>query len=127
MDKKTFNDLVDELRADQDELLESKGNDYTRNNPDRLHNFKKVAGELGLTPMHVWAVYISKQWDAIMSYVKTGKVESESLKSRFVDLQNFAYLGYALHVEAAGEATSEGVDEDKFFPRSSDELPPRGC
>jgi hypothetical protein len=105
MIRKEFDTLVDLSRARQDNLLEVKGADYTRQNPDRLWNFKNTANSVGLTPMQVWAIYASKHWDALMTYVKTGKVESEAIRSRFDDLHNYLYLGEGLIQEA--EATKE--------------------
>lgn len=103
MDKDDFNALVATMQSSQRDLLQSKGDDYTRHDPDRLANFKKLATDLDIQPLTVWAVYAGKHWDAIMSYIKTGKVESESILERFLDLQNYLYLGYALYKEIADE------------------------
>jgi len=87
-----FTQLVAIARNRQDVLLQQKGADYTRRSPDRLSNFKRNAEAIGLTPIQVWAVYAGKHWDAIMSFVKSGKAESESIESRFDDLTNYLYL-----------------------------------
>jgi hypothetical protein len=92
----TFNQLVTKMREEQDELLKQKGADYTRHDPDRLANFRRLASDLGISPLVVWAIYAGKHWDAIMSYAKTSKVESEDIRTRFIDLQNYLYLGQAL-------------------------------
>jgi hypothetical protein len=84
------------MREEQDELLRSKGEDYTRSDPDRLANFKRLAKDLNIRPIQVWAIYSGKHWDALMAFAKTGKVESEDIRTRFIDLQNYLYLGQAL-------------------------------
>lgn len=92
MTSEDFNALVETARKRQDALLFAKGADYTRRSPDRLSNFKRNAEAIGLTPIQVWAVYAGKHWDAIMSFIKSGKSESESIESRFDDLTNYLYL-----------------------------------
>lgn len=91
-----FNQIVAKARLRQDDLLQRKGADYTRQEPDRLSNFKRVATSLGLSPIQVWAVYAGKHWEAVMAYAKTGKVESEAITGRLDDLCNYLYLLEAL-------------------------------
>ena len=87
-----FNQVVTSARQRQDELLQRKGHDYTRANPDRLYNFKHTGESIGVDPLKVWAVYAGKHWDAVMTFVKTGKVESEAIVGRLDDLHNYLYL-----------------------------------
>ena len=101
-----FQRLVSEMRKRQDEALALKGADYTRSDPNRLTNFNRRASDTGLTPLQVWAVYAGKHLDAIMALVTTGKLESEAIESRFIDLQNYLYLGMAIILEGVVE-TSE--------------------
>lgn len=98
--------LVEEVRSKQDELLRTKGNDYTMANEDRCHNFKEVAKFVGITPMQAWAVYYLKHVFAICTYVKEGKVQSEEIFERFVDANNYSYLGLALIEDERNEATA---------------------
>lgn len=78
-------------------LMLEKGEEYCQGNPDRLHNFKDIAKDLGLDPLQCWAVYFKKHVDSIMSYVKSGSVKSnESIQSRFYDARNYLALGLAL-------------------------------
>jgi hypothetical protein len=100
MDRQTFDGLVEDLQTQGREILESKGRDYTRDDADRLINFKKIADEMGVDPLLVWWVYFRKHIDAIATHVKTGKAESEPIVTRFIDAQNYLYLGYALIKEA---------------------------
>ena len=92
MNIETFNEIVAKARYRQDSLLEKKGADYTRHDPDRLSNFKRLAKDLDLPPIKIWAVYAGKHWDALMAFIKTGKAESEAIEGRFDDLHNYLYL-----------------------------------
>jgi len=99
MELKEFEQLVGTARARQDLLLTTKGADYTRKEADRLSNFKRVAVAIGIPINKVWSVYAHKHWDALMTFISTGKVESEGLIGRLDDLHNYLYLLEALLVE----------------------------
>lgn len=102
MDGKTFDELVEEARARQDELLESKGRDYTRGDPDRLANFKRWGTELDVEPMKVLGVYMGKHIDSAVAYIKTGgESESEPIQSRLDDVHNYLYLLEAMIIDVA--------------------------
>ena len=109
MNTTDFNTIVRNARERQDRLLTVKGNDYTRHEEDRLSNFKRSGTAIGLTPIQVWAIFINKHLDAVMTYVKTGRTESESIQGRLDDIVNYCYLGEALVRE---EATAEAVPAD---------------
>jgi hypothetical protein len=83
-------------RERQDALLEAKGKDYTRHDPDRLANFKRAANDTGIETIKAWYIYATKHWDAISAFVKTGKTESEEIVGRFDDLHNYLILGEAI-------------------------------
>jgi tRNA1(Val) A37 N6-methylase TrmN6 len=96
MDITTLEQLVARARARQDGIMKEKGQDYTRHDPDRLANFKRLAKDTGVDINKVWAIYAGKHWDAIMAFVKTGKVESEDIVGRLDDLHNYLYLFEAI-------------------------------
>jgi hypothetical protein len=96
MQSARFNTLVADMRREQDELLEQKGKDYTRHDTDRLANFKTTGGDIDVDTLKVWYIFAKKHWDAIVSYIKTGKTESEPIRKRFIDLQNYGYLGMGI-------------------------------
>ena len=79
------------INTEASELLNTKGKDYSAND-DHFDNFKRQAEALGLKPEQVWAVYASKHWDAIMSFVRTGALASETIESRLLDLRNYLDL-----------------------------------
>jgi hypothetical protein len=101
-----LNKLIEAVRSKQDELLRTKGNDYTMANEDRCHNFKQVAAFLGITPMQAWGVYYLKHVFAVCTFVQKGEVASEDIFERFVDANNYAYLGLALIEDERNEATA---------------------
>jgi hypothetical protein len=72
-------------------LNQTKGHDYA-GDEDALDNFKRNALSLGLTPEQVWAVYAAKHWDAIMTYVREGAVQSEPVEGRLLDVILYCHL-----------------------------------
>jgi len=92
MNSLQFDNIVVAARGRQDKILKVKGDDYTRHDPDRLANFKRLAKDLDLPTTKVWAVYAGKHWDAIMAFLKTGVAESEPIIGRLDDLHNYLYL-----------------------------------
>jgi hypothetical protein len=120
-----LNQLIEDFRKRQDELLQTKGNDYTMANEDRCHNFKEVAAFVGITPMQAWAVYYLKHVFAICTQVKYGKVQSEDIYERFIDANNYSYLGLALLEDQKNESTIEalknsGVEEGPVAASSNE-------
>lgn len=81
------------ISKEEYEVWSCKGIDYTIGNADRLYNFKSIAEIIGITPEQVWAVYFWKHVCAVLSWAKTGRVESEGIKGRFIDIANYAKLG----------------------------------
>lgn len=92
MNADQFVALVTAARARQDEILQTKGLDYTRHEEDRLSNFKRSALAIGIDPLQVWAIFFNKHVDAVMAFIKTGKVESEAIEGRLDDIVNYIYL-----------------------------------
>lgn len=99
MTQDEFNQLRSELNARCEELLDCKGQDYT-DGKDRLHNFRTIAQEAGISALQAWHVYAYKHWKSICNFVRNGQVQSESIETRFQDLRNYLDLGYALLKDA---------------------------
>jgi hypothetical protein len=91
-------------------VLQAKGTDYS-SKEDRLSNFKKLAEDLGVSPMVIWSVYFKKHIDAILSFSKNGQVESEPIRERFVDARNYLDLGLALVEDLKGEQVTRKMAE----------------
>jgi hypothetical protein len=82
------------MQSQFDDLLEintRKGHDYA-GDEDALENFKRHAGNLGLTPEQIWAVYASKHWDSIITYCREGVVASEPIEGRIDDALLYLFL-----------------------------------
>ena len=124
MTTEEFEELFDFLHGEEWALIISKGKDYTQHDKDCLANFKRTAKAIDVPVKKVWAVFAHKHWDAIMSYIKTGKVESEEINGRLMDLRNYLALGYALFMEEKPEQHKVGCD---FFPPGIERLGGSRC
>jgi len=117
-DSERLSALHELMIAEEKEILNTKGQDYTQRDKDRLANFKNVARDLGVEPEVAWAVYFMKHIHAIMTWVKTGKVESEGLEGRFADIRNYALLGRAIYEEKTREDLDEIYNKLKKLQKS---------
>lgn len=74
--------------------LDTKGADYTAGNlaTDRLHNFRTAASDIGIPMVQVWYTYFYKHLSSIKKYVRDGRVESEPIRGRVIDLINYLWL-----------------------------------
>lgn len=114
MDDTTYKNLIQELTEHRRGISDVKSVDYTRQNPDKLHNFKSVAESAGLRPEQVWLVYAQKHFDAICTYIKSnGQSESEPIKERISDLLNYGELLWGL-INDDG-TTKEIQDWDEYI------------
>lgn len=120
MNTERLTQLVEKAQQRHKSILTAKGRDYAGpEGTDRLANFRRLAQRLDLPMRVVWAVYFMKHIDAIMSWVKTGKVESEGLQGRFDDAHNYLYLVEAIVQE---ERDIESLQPGKAISLSG---PPR--
>lgn len=94
-----FEELQKELFADIEKMRDTKGKEYA-NSDDRLANFKRVAAEIGISPLQVGWTYFKKHYDSICSYLKNGQEFSEEgIRGRFIDAINYLTLIYGLIVD----------------------------
>ncbi len=112
MNRKEFDEFIQNFITEQSNLMKTKGKDYA-GDADVLTNFKRIADNIGLSPLEAWYVYASKHWDAITTFVKTTKVTSESIRGRFIDMSNYLLLGMAI-IEMTDWSKSDfdKVDDD---------------
>jgi hypothetical protein len=93
--------LVEKLMEQEKALLQTKGEEYTNANPDRLSSFKEIGAALGISPTVVCLVFMYKHWNAVLSYARTGHVKSnESIHGRIMDLRVYFGLLDGLVTEA---------------------------
>ena len=105
MDKKQVESMFNELIDMERRIFSSKGDDYTNDDSDRLANFKRNAKLTGMTSGQVWSIYFMKHIDAILTYIRTGKLSSEGLIGRINDARNYLVLLACLFQEAQDEAS----------------------
>ena len=100
-----FNELLDEMYAEERALGDSKGKEYTVGE-DRLDNFKRHAKTLRLTPKQILWIYFVKHIDSIASYVRLGTVLSnETIEARIKDARVYLSLLRGL-IEEEKDATN---------------------
>ena len=91
-----FDELFQKMINEEILMMHKKGPDYTRNSPDKLANFKRSAEEIGIKSEQVLYVLIKKHWDAVITYIKTGKLSGEPIESKILDIRNYLALLRAL-------------------------------
>jgi hypothetical protein len=95
-------------------LNKTKGDDYSRGGADAFDNFRRHARELGLAPEQIWAVYASKHWDAVMTFIRNiedgGYEPSEAIDGRIDDLILYLHLLR----EMMHDEEDEGDEAPKF-------------
>ncbi len=98
MTHKTYDALKLQLENLCNRTTDEKGPAYTGESKDMLANFKSMANRFNISPIIVWAIYFNKHVDAVNSFIKNPSLSqgSEPIESRFVDIINYSYLGYAL-------------------------------
>ena len=94
-----FELIIDDCFKELKALSATKGTEYA-NSDDRLANFKRVAGDVEITPIKAAWVYFRKHLDAINYVIKGKKERSESFKSRIYDAILYLLLIYAIHEES---------------------------
>lgn len=116
MNRDQLNKIVLQTQAEMDRLLNVKGGEYA-NSLDVLANFKRGAELVGLQPLQVLFVYLSKHYDGVASYVrKTAAGEqpvlSEPIEGRLDDIIVYCTLAKALIQEAKSQIVLSG-DSDQ--------------
>lgn len=111
MSQDKFYDLTGTVFQKCLEVMQAKGADYTHDD-NKLANFERQASSMGLPPLVILRVYLQKHIDAFDAYVKTGKVESEPLEMRIVDIVNYFIL-------ALGQAVASGYEPQEDWLREA--------
>tara|TARA_R100000426_G_scaffold4316_2_gene6720 strand:+ start:1406 stop:1759 length:354 start_codon:yes stop_codon:yes gene_type:complete len=100
MDHKEYNQIKNQLLEHCQKIMNAKQPEYTNNNLDVLYNFKSTANRLKLTPQEVWAVFLDKQVQSIITHAgNPNMLEAEPIESRYADAINYLFLGFALYIE----------------------------
>jgi len=86
-------------------VLSKKGRDYTEYDDRNLSvnsNFEDIANMLAdseIGKYQVWAVFFLKHVQSILSWISTGKLESEKLEGRLTDAINYLFIMWSMLVE----------------------------
>ena len=73
------------------ELLGSKNHDYQPDG-DAYAATEGLAEQLGVSVEMVFAVYMAKHWQSILTHAKSGELKSEKIRGRLIDLANYCAL-----------------------------------
>jgi hypothetical protein len=98
----TFKNYLDEVEDGDRKILFPKNNDYS-GGKDAVGNFKTLALMLGTTALIIWSVYFMKHISAILTFTRTGKLDSEGIRLRIHDARNYLYLLMCLIKDAEEE------------------------
>lgn len=98
MDQAHFESLVEDVFDQVRALNKTKGRDYATED-DALAHLREQSTELGLKPEMVWAVLARKHWIAILAYCRSGRVHSEPIEGRLLDMILYCLLLLALSKE----------------------------
>ena len=124
MTRREFDVLVDRVVEDGlKPLLEMKGHDYA-GDADALGSLRATAEQLGITPMQALLVYTKKHLDAIFTYAREGKLQSEPIETRRYDSMNYHLLAFALLVdEGVIKSPNLWDDPPRVEPACMDDYP----
>lgn len=95
MTRSEFEEFAQDMISDAYEVLVGKGKDYAReDNP--FHNFETTADFTGQTREQVLGGHMYKHVAALYRYIRDGKVDTEGLRGRAIDLINYAIFLVAM-------------------------------
>ena len=106
MIEKEFTKLFKEMQKAEEDLMFSKGVEYTQGDfaKDRLANFYRPGKELDLDPKKICWIYLKKHLDSIVCYIKNNKTYSnETIEGRIHDARNYLALLLAIIKEQKKE------------------------
>ena len=119
-----YNQLIIDFRAKGDTQANQKRIEYTesKGNEDVLANFKATAEDLNLDALQVLGIFMKKHWSSIINYIKTGKVHSEPIHGRIMDLIQYLELTHACIIEKELEQIDHRVHDaiDVADPKNDD-------
>ena len=91
MNKKQYEEMRTKFIEDTFKLSDSKRIEYTEgnHNDNVLWNFDSISSNLGIAPIEVLSVYLSKHISSLFSYFKTRKTYSEPIEGRVQEIINY--------------------------------------
>ena len=80
----------------ESQILGTKGTEYIVSNDDRLKFFKDYSTSLDISPEVVCSIFLMKNINSILNFVKTGKQGEEGITGRINDARNYLLFLQAL-------------------------------
>ena len=98
MNKKEYENMRTKFIEETLKLSDNKRIEYTEGNQNDnvLWNFDNISKNLGIEPIEVLSVYLSKHISSLFSYFKTKKTYSEPIEERVKDIINYLLLMVAM-------------------------------
>lgn len=95
-----------------DTIMWPKMADYANGRFDS--NFRKRAKDAGISVKQAWICLASKHWDAIISFCRDGKLESEDIRDRIADQINYLMLLAGIVEDESGRegASTEAIGSE---------------
>lgn len=103
MTQKEFDKCIKDLDNLCNSIMKNKRPEYTNENEDVLHNFKKTGDELNISPLKSCAVYLLKSFGSIISHINNANLKkAEPIDTRIADSINYLRILKALFKEERG-------------------------
>jgi hypothetical protein len=96
MKHRAYAQHVQKFVGEMKRVTKAKNADYSAGTDDAMANYYEVGDAAHVSPLQAWMVLVAKHLTAIKRFIKDGRVDSESIHGRFIDLANYGMLGDAL-------------------------------
>lgn len=108
MTNQEFKEFATNFIKKEEELLISKGEEYTGGNSDRLSAFKQIAATCTLEQIDICQVFLLKHMQSINLFINEGvEGKTENIFERIHDARNYLLFLAAMIKERDGEAVNE--------------------
>jgi hypothetical protein len=121
VNRQEFTKIIEDTFESIKTLNVTKGEEYSGED-DALANFKRTGKAQDLLPMKVWAVFASKHYDAINSFIRNGKTLSEPIEGRIDDLIMYLLLLKGLIADEAKQSQDRINDLNLTIKYSGDTI-----
>ena len=117
MNKKEYDKLRTKFIEETLSLSDTKRIEYTEGNQNDnvLWNFDNISNNLGIKPIEVLSVYLSKHISSLFSYFKTKKTYSEPIEERVKDIINYLLLMVAMIKRDKKNTSTNGVVKNRIL------------
>lgn len=106
----TSNELValhEALTKQALDVCVGKNKDYGNVKDDTLSNFFQTADMLGIKPQQTCLTHMYKHFAALCRHARDGRLDSETLRGRIVDIINYAVIYFAIEERCKGKQSAK--------------------